>query len=123
MKHTFSIDTSLAQPAKSKFERDLEQLDSRLEEIYRKATVKDVPVVQSIVQHLDPSQTECKTLAKVFARIADLLEERRELVKKISILESVSSDPDWLYGQIGNMERDADVFIRSLYETPEEELK
>lgn len=119
-KKSFSIDPSLTAPALTDINNKLSDLDFRLREIYQKALVKDVPLVESIVQNLNPTPEECKMLSKVFDRISTLLLQRNELSEKTQALNAISNQATWLYEQVGDHGRDIDDLLTAILETPQE---
>lgn len=111
---TFSVNLSLVQPALSKIEKELEDLNFRINEIYKRATIKNTPVVQSIVHYFDPTPEECKMLSKVWDRMAELVAKKKELETQASLLNGVTNQHDWLYEQVGDHTRDVDAFLSTL---------
>ena len=114
MSNSFSVNLKLVQPALSKVERELEQLNERIDEIFKRAVVKDQPIVQSIVHYFDPTPEECMMLSKVFGRMAELQAKRKELSSQVSLLKGMTDKSDWLYEQVGDHSRDVDTLLNDI---------
>lgn len=112
--NTFSINTGLATTMAEKQQRELDELNSNIDSICERATVKGFPIARSILQQFDPSPSDLKMLSKVFMRLSEYMTRYKEVNDKAAVLRAISDNPAWIYDSIGAPDRDIDLFLESL---------
>lgn len=112
MEKSFSVDLSKIQPTQTSLDREIEKIDDKLSDIYRRAVINDMPLVQMIVAQFNPSADDCKMLSRVFAALAQILPARQELQEQKGALKLFANNPEWLYEKIGDTTRDLDTFLQ-----------
>lgn len=117
MTSQFSIDPSLCRSEVSSLEQELDELKDQLDDIYRRATVNNVPIAQVIVEQIGASPSDLKMLSKVFDRLAVLIAKRNDLAEKHSALDFIVKKDSWIYEKIGAPSRDVEHFLASFTET------
>ena len=112
MTHQFSIDPSLCKEASSSLGGEIEDVQSQLDDIYRRATIRDsFDVARGVVEQMNATPKELKMLSKVFDRLSILIAQRDDLASKKAALNFIEKKDDWIYNQIGAPSRDIEHFI------------
>lgn len=106
----FLFDADLGDAAGEDIQLRISALEERLNRIVKRATVKDVPVLQSIL-NLSTDPDELEVLGKALVRVAEILPELEELQKRQSVIDTVKEHPEWLAATFADFSSDIDEFI------------
>lgn len=106
----FLFDAGLGEAAQRDMELRVSALEERMNHIIQRATVKDVPVIQSIL-NLSTDPDEIELLGKCLVRVAEILPELQELKKRHDVVATVREQPGWLAATFADFTSDVDEFI------------
>lgn len=116
----FLFDLNLGDTAGQDLQLRVDALEERLNRIVQRATLKDIPVLQSIL-NLSTDTDELEVLGKALLRVSELLPELEELRKRQNVIDTVQEHPEWLAATFADFSSDIDEFIdRHQSENPPE---
>lgn len=111
--NSYSLDLTKVKGELKKLKREHEQQADRIQEIYRRAMIKNTSVAEAVVNVLEATPADLKMLSKVFERLSVLVAEQDELSSRIAALEGLDNKSDWLYQIAGDTSKDLDHFLNT----------
>lgn len=111
--NSYSLDLSKVKGELKRLKREHEQQADRMQEIYRRAVIKNTSVAQAVVEVLEATPADLRMLSKVFERLSVLVAEQDELGSRITALEGLENKSEWLYQVAGDTSKDLDHFLNT----------
>lgn len=112
----FNFSFELVEKTKQELENSHQKLLERISNITEseKFFINGFPVLKNIVT-LNPKKQDLKKVAKALDRLSDLLEAFEEVDNKMTLVNTVQSDPHWFAWAFGDFSKDVDVVIDQLF--------
>jgi len=113
---SFNFNFSQASKAKASIQNEYTAIDERITTIVdsEKFTISGYPVLKSIMM-LNPSKLELKKIAKALDRLADLVDVHSELNSKLSMINIIETNPNWLASAFGDFSNEIENDIQSFF--------
>lgn len=103
-RNEFIFSFAEALKASKNLEQDFENIDERIQKIVNepKFFIGKIPILSYIIE-LGPTKNELLKISKACERLAQLIEVRSEIMRKLSVANVAREDPDWLYSTFANI--------------------
>lgn len=114
--HSFNFSFSMAAKALADIEEEHSNLDQRVSSIIdsEKFYINGFPVLKSVMT-LNPSKSDLKKLSKALDRLADLVEIFDNLERKMTVLKTIQSDPNWFAWTFGDFSDEVDQDLAKFF--------
>lgn len=112
---TFRIRTAFPPEVEAQLDKEISDIDQRIQTICERVLINNVPLV-SMILNVSRSRRDLQVLGKALLKVGPLLEERAEKAKKKGLLELVRTEPGYLASVLGDFDSDIEEIERMLDE-------